>query len=95
MVGLDCAEDVLRSLLEAFIDHEAFDCVSGFDGSFFDFRLKGLLALNGLFEKKPDFRFVKPLSGDIPGICTLPAGCLTGEVLPDIGSALVKEDGSE
>jgi len=97
-VGLDWVDGAeLRSLLEAFIDQEACDAVRGFDCSFFDFLLNGLLALKGLFAKKPDRLLVRLLSGDalMPGICTLPAGCLTGDDLPDIGSALVKEDGFE
>jgi hypothetical protein len=96
LVGLDWADEgaELKSLLEAFIDHEACDDVRGFVASFFDFLLNGLLALKGLFEKKPDRLFARVFSGDdpMPGIWTLPAGCLTGDVFPDIGSALVKED---
>ena len=95
LVGLACAEEVLRS--EPFICQD-LSLIKGFDGSFFDFLRNGLFALNGLLEKKPDLRFVKPLSGeaDMPGICTpLTGGCLTGETVPDIGSALVKDEGFE
>lgn len=99
MVGLDWTDDgaELKSLLDAFIDHEACEEVTGFVASFFDFRLNGLLALKGLLEKKPDRRLVILFSGDdpMPGIWTPPAGCFTGDVFPDIGSALVNEDGFE
>jgi len=99
LVGLDWTDDgaELKSLLDAFIDHEACEEVTGFVASFFDFRLNGLLALKGLLEKKPDRRLVILFSGDdpMPGIWTPPAGCFTGDVFPDIGSALVNEDGFE
>lgn len=93
MVGLDCVEVVLRSLL----DISQLFRATGLSDSFFDFRLNGLFVLNGLLEKKPDLLLVKLLSNDelIPGICTPFTGCLTGEDFPDIGSALVKEDGFE
>ena len=95
-VGLEWFEDVLKSLLEAFIDNACW--FKGLDGSFLDFLRNGLFELNGLLAKKPDLRLLKLLSGDwlIPGICTpLTGACLVGEAFPDIGSALVEEDGFE
>lgn len=93
-MGLDWVDVVLMSLLETF---QLFR-ETGFSGSFFDFLLNGLFALNGLLAKNPDLLLLKVLSGDesIPGIGTpLTGGCLVGEDFPDIGSALVKEEGFE
>lgn len=70
-VGLDCAEDVLRSLLDWFHDEfETFEPVSGLLGSFLDFRRNGEFALNGLLEKKPERLLAKVFSGEelMPGI---------------------------
>lgn len=71
---------------------------TGFSGSFLDFLLNGLFALKGLLAKKPDRLLARLFSGDesIPGIGTpLTGGCFVGDDFPDIGSALVKEEGFE
>ena len=101
-VGLDVVLDALDTVglrLMRVVDADpAFqvfrlleDLTVAVSGSLLDLRR------NGLLEKKPDRFFWIDLSGDaIPGSSTPPAGViLVGDEVPDIGSALVYELGTE